>query len=425
MLGPALRTVAASVACPAEEAAVSAVAREKLVGIADAWPIADTGIKLPRFGVQVARSGKSDGGVGYSRSDVQHTIDESVTASKTALFKGLHAAWGTLPRSFAARGAGALLQVLSTILGGVTSQELLQNGALYDAVLDVAADVTDGAEVVVDGAKGSSPAAAAAAAAAAAGADGERKEGDFGPRPCSGSDAVVQLASAVRSWWESLGEAQWRKGDLEGPELKLHALCLRWGLAPQKAKAAAAGAGVGAGAGDAALLRTVPSMPSQHIFIRDGTASSLPGTWMRRLRREWRMLGTSLPQSRAEGFVYLAWALEKQPTLMSALIVPTPDTPYSGGAFVFDISIPRDYPANPPKFRIRTTDGGRVRFNPNLYADGKVRWGGGGLIRPFCATFPSPARPPNARCAFPCSAPGPGSPGTRRAATCSRCCTPS
>jgi len=54
-----------------------------------------------------------------------------------------------------------------------------------------------------------------------------------------------------------------------------------------------------------------------------------------------------------------------------ALIVGPADTPYEGGLYLFEITFPDNYPANPPKVLIRTTDG-RVRFNPNLYVDGKV-----------------------------------------------------
>ena len=56
----------------------------------------------------------------------------------------------------------------------------------------------------------------------------------------------------------------------------------------------------------------------------------------------------------------------------SAVIFPPSGTPYSGGAFTFDILLPADYPHKPPKVQFLTTGGGRVRFNPNLYADGKV-----------------------------------------------------
>ena len=42
------------------------------------------------------------------------------------------------------------------------------------------------------------------------------------------------------------------------------------------------------------------------------------------------------------------------------------------GFFYFVLEMPDDFPNQPPKARIITTDGGRCRFNPNLYADGKV-----------------------------------------------------
>jgi len=53
-------------------------------------------------------------------------------------------------------------------------------------------------------------------------------------------------------------------------------------------------------------------------------------------------------------------------------IVPSRETPYAYGCFVFSILLGRDYPAVPPSVDFQTTDNGNVRFNPNLYADGKV-----------------------------------------------------
>jgi len=47
-------------------------------------------------------------------------------------------------------------------------------------------------------------------------------------------------------------------------------------------------------------------------------------------------------------------------------------TPYSGGLFEFDCFMPLDYPHKPPLMHLRTTGGGTVRFNPNLYNNGKV-----------------------------------------------------
>eukprot|EP01062_Namystynia_karyoxenos_P055651 TRINITY_DN4668_c2_g1_i1.p1 TRINITY_DN4668_c2_g1~~TRINITY_DN4668_c2_g1_i1.p1 ORF type:complete len:482 (+),score=142.42 TRINITY_DN4668_c2_g1_i1:120-1565(+) len=55
-----------------------------------------------------------------------------------------------------------------------------------------------------------------------------------------------------------------------------------------------------------------------------------------------------------------------------AVLLGPPATPYHFGFFSFDMRFPQTYPNDPPKCKITTTDFGRVRFNPNLYADGKV-----------------------------------------------------
>lgn len=55
-----------------------------------------------------------------------------------------------------------------------------------------------------------------------------------------------------------------------------------------------------------------------------------------------------------------------------ALITGPDDTPYEGGFFYFFLRVPPDYPLKPPRVRLMTTGGGKVRFNPNLYANGKV-----------------------------------------------------
>lgn len=46
-------------------------------------------------------------------------------------------------------------------------------------------------------------------------------------------------------------------------------------------------------------------------------------------------------------------------------------TPFVG-FFYFVMHCPDDYPHNPPRVRLMTTGGGSVRFNPNLYPNGKV-----------------------------------------------------
>lgn len=54
------------------------------------------------------------------------------------------------------------------------------------------------------------------------------------------------------------------------------------------------------------------------------------------------------------------------------LITGPSDTPYANGCFEFDVFFPPEYPQVPMMVNLMTTGQGRVRFNPNLYNDGKV-----------------------------------------------------
>jgi len=54
-----------------------------------------------------------------------------------------------------------------------------------------------------------------------------------------------------------------------------------------------------------------------------------------------------------------------------ALIIGSDKTPYFGGFYFFEFNYPPDYPRNPPVV-IFHTNGGNIRFNPNLYKSGKV-----------------------------------------------------
>ncbi|KAE9578710.1 Ubiquitin-conjugating enzyme E2 Z [Colletotrichum fructicola] len=57
---------------------------------------------------------------------------------------------------------------------------------------------------------------------------------------------------------------------------------------------------------------------------------------------------------------------------VKALIIGPHDTPYEFGFFEFAIRFNKDYPRKSPNVNGITTNGGRCRFNPNIYASGKV-----------------------------------------------------
>jgi len=112
------------------------------------------------------------------------------------------------------------------------------------------------------------------------------------------------------------------------------------------------------------------------VFYREGknihTSSSSSPTCFRRIFSEFDDLKSSLPSDKRCS----AWLRfdEEVPQYTRALLTaPLPGpSPYSGGVFIFDIYIPDTYPHVPPKVQIVNTGGGKFRFGPNLYADGKV-----------------------------------------------------
>ena len=57
---------------------------------------------------------------------------------------------------------------------------------------------------------------------------------------------------------------------------------------------------------------------------------------------------------------------------VKALIIGPHDTPYEFGFFEFAFKFNKDYPRKSPNVTAVTTNGGRTRFNPNIYANGKV-----------------------------------------------------
>ncbi|KAL8576659.1 hypothetical protein ACOMHN_025134 [Nucella lapillus] len=88
------------------------------------------------------------------------------------------------------------------------------------------------------------------------------------------------------------------------------------------------------------------------------------------LMKEMKQLSTSLPVN-AGASIFVRQDKDRL-DVMRALVTGPSGTPYSLGCFCFDVYFPASYPNVPPLVKIITTGNGTVRFNPNLYADGKV-----------------------------------------------------
>ncbi|KAJ8086580.1 hypothetical protein AAF712_002010 [Marasmius tenuissimus] len=77
---------------------------------------------------------------------------------------------------------------------------------------------------------------------------------------------------------------------------------------------------------------------------------------------------------------------ETRVDVIKALITGPQGTPYYNGCYLFDIFLGPSYNQSPPSVKYMTTNGGKFRFNPNLYADGKVclsllgTWSGPGWV---------------------------------------------
>lgn len=87
----------------------------------------------------------------------------------------------------------------------------------------------------------------------------------------------------------------------------------------------------------------------------------------KRLQKEYLMLSKDPLYS--EGIYHMP--VEDDLYHLKVLIIGPEDTPYQYGFYFFDVKIPDRYPHEPPKAKTMT-QGHSVRFNPNLYVDGKV-----------------------------------------------------
>uniref|UniRef100_A0A8D8CH63 Baculoviral IAP repeat-containing protein 6 n=1 Tax=Culex pipiens TaxID=7175 RepID=A0A8D8CH63_CULPI len=106
-----------------------------------------------------------------------------------------------------------------------------------------------------------------------------------------------------------------------------------------------------------------------------GTKARYSGTratprQVKRLAQETVTLSTSLPLSFSSS-VFVRTDTDRL-DVMKVMITGPADTPYANGCFEFDVFFPSGYPNVPMSVNLQTTGKGKVRFNPNLYQDGKV-----------------------------------------------------
>ena len=120
------------------------------------------------------------------------------------------------------------------------------------------------------------------------------------------------------------------------------------------------------------------SSESLSTYIYDDSPMGPEG--LSRINKEIKALTRALP-CEPSGAVFVSIDSSNLSRL-KVLISGTEDTPYEHGLYLFDIKLDPNYPNSPPKMTIKTTGGGLLRFNPNLYDSGYVclsiinTWGG-------------------------------------------------
>lgn len=107
-----------------------------------------------------------------------------------------------------------------------------------------------------------------------------------------------------------------------------------------------------------------------HFYASTIPKGSPPTAKILRLSQQLADLSSSLPCEHTNSI--FVRCDRSRIDVIKILIMGSKDTPYSNGAFMFDLFCEDSYPNNPPKMSITTTGSGKIRFNPNLYACGKV-----------------------------------------------------
>lgn len=96
--------------------------------------------------------------------------------------------------------------------------------------------------------------------------------------------------------------------------------------------------------------------------------SALSNQQMSKLQKEFKILKNSIILSQDASIFFM---VEKDNIHKMRFIISGPkNTPYEYGLFIFNMTIPVNYPTRPPFVKLSNTGG--KRFNPNLYDSGKV-----------------------------------------------------
>jgi len=111
---------------------------------------------------------------------------------------------------------------------------------------------------------------------------------------------------------------------------------------------------------------------NKHYFVEEVskatkfTFSNTPIT----IAKQYKVISNSLPLTE-ESAIFFRQDTDNV-SLFKFMVIPNEDTPYKFGCFVFDVYIPPNFPNIAPIVNHSTSRKNNFRFNPNLYACGKV-----------------------------------------------------
>jgi ubiquitin-protein ligase len=110
-------------------------------------------------------------------------------------------------------------------------------------------------------------------------------------------------------------------------------------------------------------------LDKKHRYYSNHKATIKPNTIVR-IMSEFSTIQQSLPKTWDSSILFRI--IPSNMNMCSFMIVGPKDTPYHNGLFEFHAYFPDNYPQVVPQVLLHTTGNDTVRFNPNLYANGKV-----------------------------------------------------